>query len=151
MKVALISFLLLLIFQTSFAQKSEGQLNSTLTIGFLQGGGSLIGADLEIQVSDHFGIQGGAGIVGFGAGINYHFKPSIRSSFVSLQYWNQGIGSSFAQNVIGPNYVYRGKKWFTYQIGIGKTLSKGPAWPSGTVQTPIILMYSIGGYFSLKE
>ncbi|MFV0501953.1 MAG: hypothetical protein ACK5MH_10220 [Bacteroidales bacterium] len=43
-----------------------------ITIGFLQGGGSLIGADFEFLLTDRFGIQFGAGIVGFGGGINYH-------------------------------------------------------------------------------
>jgi len=118
----------------------------SITIGILQGGGSLIGADLEFLLTDRFGFQVGAGWVGFGGGLNYHFKPSIRSSFISLQYWNQGIGDSFAQNAIGPNFVYRGKKWFTAQIGLGVPLDKGPAMPDDFDQPPVILMYSIGAY-----
>lgn len=102
---------------------------SSITIGILQGGGSMVGADVEFLLTDRFGLQIGAGYVGFGGGLNYHFKPSIRSSFISLQYWNQGIGDSFSQNVIGPNFVYRGKKWFTAQIGLGVPLKKGPALP----------------------
>lgn len=66
-----------------------------ITLGILQGGGSLIGADFELLLTDQFGFQVGAGIVGFGGGLTYHFVPSIRSSFISLQYWNQGIGDSF--------------------------------------------------------
>ena len=118
----------------------------SITIGILQGGGSLIGADLEFLLTDRFGFQIGAGIVGFGGGLNYHFKPSIRSSFISLQYWNQGIGKSFAQNVIGLNFVFRGKKWFTAQIGLGVPLDRGPGLPDDFKQPPIMLMYSIGGY-----
>ncbi len=121
-----------------------------ITIGFFQGGGSLIGADFEFLLTDRFGIQLGAGIVGFGGGINYHLKPSIRSSFISLQYWNQGVGDAFAQNLIGPNFVYRGKRWFTFQIGLGATLSKGPALPDNYEQSPIMLMYSIGGYIPFR-
>lgn len=120
-----------------------------ITIGILQGGGSLIGADIEFLISDRFGIQIGAGLVGFGGGLNYHFKPSIRSSFISLQYWNQGIGNSFVQNAIGPNFVYRGKKWFTAQIGLGVPLDKGPAMPDNFEQAPVMLMYSIGAYLPL--
>lgn len=118
----------------------------SVTIGILQGGGSLIGADLEFLLFNQFGFQMGAGIVGFGGGLNYHFKPSIRSSFISLQYWHQGFGSSFAQSLIGPNFVYRSKKWFTFQIGLGAALEKGPALADDYVQPPVMLMYSIGAY-----
>jgi len=119
---------------------------NSITIGILQGGGSLIGADMEFLFTDRFGFQVGAGLVGYGGGLNYHFKPSIRSSFISLQYWNQGIGDSFAQNAIGPNFVFRGKKWFTFQIGLGVPLEKGPAMPADFEQPPVMLLYSIGGY-----
>lgn len=128
-------------------QKNE-QLDSTnsITIGVLQGGGSLIGVDLEFLISDQFGFQIGAGFFGFGAGLNYHFKPSIRSSFISFQYWNQGIGKLFAQNAIGPTYVYRSKKWFTFQIGFGVPMETGPALPEDYRQPQILLLYSIGAY-----
>jgi len=75
--------------------KEEVEKRKSITIGILQGGGSLVGFDLEFLLTDRFGFQVGAGFVGYGAGLNYHFKPSIRSSFISLQYWNQGIGRSF--------------------------------------------------------
>ena len=124
----------------------QTEKRNSITIGILQGGGSLIGADMEFLLTDRFGFQIGAGFVGFGGGLNYHFKPSIRSSFISLQYWNQGIGNSFAQNAIGPNFVYRGKKWFTAQIGLGVPLEKEPAMPDDFEQPSIMLMYSIGAY-----
>lgn len=124
----------------------QTEKRNSITIGILQGGGSLIGADMEFLLTDQFGFQIGAGLIGFGGGLNYHFKPSIRSSFISLQYWNQGIGDSFTQNIIGPSFVYRGKKWFTFQIGLGVPLEKGPAMPADFEQPPVMLMYSIGGY-----
>ncbi|MEA3443661.1 MAG: hypothetical protein U9R19_02920 [Bacteroidota bacterium] len=122
---------------------------SSITIGILQGGGALIGADFETLLSNRFGVQVGAGYIGFGAGLNYHFKPSIRSSFISFQYWHQGIGDSFAQSVVGPNFVFRGKKWFTFQIGLGVPLEKGPALPDDFEQPPVMLTYAIGAYFPL--
>ncbi len=127
-------------------QVNEIAKRNSLTIGILQGGGSLIGADFEFLLTKHFGFQVGAGFVGFGGGLNYHFKPSIRSSFISLQYWNQGIGKFFTQNIIGPNFVFRGKKWLTFQIGLGFPLEKGPAMPDDFYQPPIMLLYSIGAY-----
>ena len=125
----------------------ELEPRNCITVGILQGGGSLIGADMEFLLTDRFGAQIGAGLVGFGAGLNYHFKPSIRSSFVSLQYWNQGIGDSFVQNLIGPNFVYRSEKWFTFQVGFGLPLDVGPAAPENFVQPDVMLTYAIGAYF----
>ncbi len=121
---------------------------SCITVGILQGGGSLVGADLELLLSDHFGAQIGAGLVGFGAGLNYHFKPGIRSSLLSLQYWNQGIGDSFTQSLIGPSFVYRGRKWFTFQIGLGAVLDIGDHDLYEPGEEPdVLLTYAIGAYF----
>jgi hypothetical protein len=128
----------------------QKQYRNCFTIGLLQGGGSLLGADMEFLLTQQFGFQIGAGLVGFGGGLNYHFKPSIRSSFISFQYWNQGIGKSFAQNAIGPNFVYRGQKWFTFQLGLGATLDKGPAMPETFDQPPVMLLYSIGAYIPFQ-
>ncbi|MCA1751357.1 MAG: hypothetical protein LC670_06120 [Flavobacteriales bacterium] len=118
-----------------------------ITVGILQGGGSLIGADIEFLLTDRFGAQIGAGLVGFGAGLNYHLKPSIRSSFLSLQYWNQGIGNSFVQNLVGPSFVYRSEKWFTFQVGFGLPLEVGPAAPENYVQPDAMLTFAIGAFF----
>jgi len=152
MKKLIFATLLLSISLGLFSQVVENQgieKKSSLTIGFLQGGGSLVGADFETLLSDKFSMQIGAGFVGFGAGINYHFQPSISSSFISLQYWHQGFGTSYTQSLIGPNFVFRAKKWFTAQIGLGYVLGYGPAWPSTAATSPVILMYSIGVYFPL--
>jgi len=116
------------------------------TIGILQGGGSIIGADLEVLVSKRVGLQAGAGFVGFGAGLNIHLKPTINSSFLSLAYWHQGAGDSYTQSLLGPTFVYRAKKWFTAQLGLGFALEKGPNWPVDKTQPPVMLLYSIGVY-----
>jgi len=127
----------------------ESDKRSSLTIGILQGGGSLFGVDFELLLSKRIGFQVGGGIVGYGGGFNIHFKPTIRSSFLSIQYWHQGIGNSYSQSLAGPNFVFRGKKWFTFQIGAGTALGKGPAWPEDMEQPSVMLMYSIGGYIPL--
>jgi hypothetical protein len=116
------------------------------TIGILQGGGSLIGVDVEFYLGSRIGIQAGAGIIGFGGGINLHLKPRVKSSFVSLQYWHQGVNVTYTQSLVGPSFVFRGKKWLTAQLGLGFALEKGPAWPSSINQSPVMLMYAIGGY-----
>jgi len=141
----------ILITSAAFCQTdSTGQRKTAaLTVGILQGGGGLLGIDFEKIIYKRFSVQVGAGIVSYGAGINYHFKPTVRSSFISLQYWNQGIGASFTQNALGATYVFRGKKWFTFQIGAGHRLQKGPAYPENRSFPAFMLLYSIGAYFPL--
>jgi len=120
-----------------------------LTLGILQGGGGIVGADFEYLLTDKVGMQLGVGVISYGGGINYHFKPSIRSSYMSISYWNQGLGELFSQNMVGLSYVYRSKKWFTAQIGIAKTITEGPNYISVIPDAdfpPVVLVYSIGGY-----
>ncbi len=119
-----------------------------LTIGILNGGGGIIGADYEFLLGSRFGMQLGIGLVSFGGGFTYHFKPGIRTSAISLQYYHQGIGNSFVQNSLGPVFIYRSKKWFTAQLGWGVPLSRGPALPADYTQPPFMLLYSIGGYIT---
>jgi len=157
MKTILTTLLILATFQLAAqdyyeertAKLPSAEPTTCITVGILQGGGSLVGADLEVLLSDHFGAQIGGGLVGFGGGLNFHFKPGLRSSFLSVQYWNQGIGNSFTQNLIGPNFVYRSKKWFTFQIGFGAILDvneENNIYEEGRIPD-VILTYAIGAYF----
>ena len=151
---------LLIITTTLNAQSSEKENTkeadkNAVTIGVLQGGGSLIGVDYERLIAGPVGFQIGAGIIGLGTGINFHFRPTVRSSFVSLVLWNQGLfGERLTARVLGATYVYRGRKWFTAQIGAGYVLKRSESSEDylrsvfGTEPTSVILLYSIGGYFS---
>lgn len=139
-------FIAILSLTLSYHAACQDDSQTALSIGVLHGGGSLVGADLEILLTERIGVQIGGGIIGYGAGFNVHIKEGIRTSFVSFQYWHQGSGESFSQSVAGMNFVYRSKKWFTATIGLGKTLEKGPAWPESIEQPPIMLTYAIGAY-----
>jgi hypothetical protein len=121
-----------------------------VTIGILQGGGGLLGADFEFMVAPRLSLQAGAGITSFGAGINYHLKPQINSSMISLSYWHQGIGDSYTQSLLGPSFVFRARKIFTAQLGLGYLLEEGPAWPENTAHPSAMLLYSIGIYLPIK-
>ncbi len=152
MRKLIIGFFFLCISSGIFSQVIEnqsGEKTRSLTLGVLQGGGSLIGGDFETLMSKQTGLQFGLGLFGIGAGINYHFKPSIHSSFLSLQYWHQGFGPSYTQSILGPTFVYRAPRWFTAQIGLGYVLEHGPAWPSSMPNSNVILLYSIGAYFPI--
>lgn len=147
MRQLILLFLVSFCLSNVFSQEAiDQQKKLCATIGILQGGGSLIGADLEVMAFNRVGLQAGAGFVGFGAGLNIHLKPTIRSSFVSLAYWHQGVGYSYSQSLLGPSFVYRGKKWFTAQLGLGFALEQGPSWPKDKEQPPVMLIYSIGAY-----
>ncbi len=157
MKKVLILIFVSVVYLTINAQTEQPQQmnesgnegRASLSVGILNGGGGLVGADFEALLSNRVGLQLGAGLVSYSVGLNYHLKPGIRSSFLSLSYWHQGLGDNFAQSVFGPSYVFRGKKWFTAQIGLGYVLDRGPAFPATMEQTPVILTYSIGVYFVL--
>lgn len=136
-------------------QQTEERFDHALTVGLLQGGGSLIGVDFEQLIGDRIGVQAGAGLVGFGAGINFHSQATSNSSAVSLQFWNQGtIGDKLSQRVVGITYIHRATTTgFTAQIGLGSVIERGKILEDfyrdkGISDPPIIiLMYSIGWYF----
>jgi hypothetical protein len=129
------------------SQFDKNEPQNSITAGFLEGGGSLVGFDYEMMFTKSASLQLGAGIVGFGAGLNMHLKPTIRSTYISFQYWHQGYRESYTQSLVGPSLVFRAKKVFTCQIGFAYALEKGPAWPKKKTQPLVMLTYAIGAYF----
>lgn len=121
---------------------------AAINAGVLMGGGSLIGADFEYMPASKLGIQAGMGISSFGFGLNYHLKDRINSSFISVQYWNQGFGDSHYASYVGPMFVFRAKKIFQAGIGLAAILDKGPQFKGGT-DVNAALLYNIGIYFPL--
>jgi hypothetical protein len=99
------------------------------------GGGAGLGADVEyLFAKNRWGVQAGAGITSFGAGLSYHLKPRINAPFVSLQYWHQIGANKEATDILGAMYVYRYKKWLQAGIGLGTFLSEnGEQKPGGVL------------------
>jgi len=122
---------------------------AAMTFGILNGGGGLVGADLEFLVADRVGIQLGAGLVSYGVGINYHLGSGIRTSMINFGLWHQGVGQTHTQTLVGQTYIYRARKLFTSQIGLGFLVKEGPAWPADKTHSPVMLLYSIGFYLPL--
>lgn len=114
-----------------------------LTVGLLQGS-SLIGGDFEFALSDNIGGQIGAGFIGFDVALNIHFRPTIKSPCISIQYWNIGIGDMFQLGALSVGYVYRADELFTCQFGLGTTVVEGEA-----DAAPLLLTFSVGVYFPL--
>jgi hypothetical protein len=129
------------------------------TIGLLKGGGSLIGVDVEALLTDRIGLQAGLGLLGFGAGLNYHLSPRINSSFFQLTYWNQGLGDHHMQKLLGPSFVFRAKKILAAQLGLGYVLEMGPGMDNylrlnsmdRSEYPPVIITYSIGIFIPAKK
>jgi hypothetical protein len=130
---------------------AQDGLQKCLTIGVLQGGGGLVGADIEIMPIKHIGLQVGFGAGSAGAALNFHLKPNLESPFLSFILWNQGFGDQHLQRVAGVNLGYRGKEWFHVQAGAGLPLTYGPGFEEDHIQPPVIFMFSIGAYFSFYK
>jgi hypothetical protein len=136
--------------QVEFKPVSAGREERTsINFGLMMGGG-LIGGDLEFLLGKRIGLQVGAGLFGMDASFNYHFKPYINSSFVSLQYMQVGFGESNVAATFGPMFNFRAKKIFQAGIGWGAVVSKGPLWAEAYKQeVSMLLNFNVGLYFPL--
>lgn len=132
------------------------------TVGLFAGGSTLVGMEYEYYIDKGWGVQAGVGVMGASAGVNYHFFSSIRSSYVSLQYWYTGfIGSrslyplnktwawGYRTMMVGPSVTYRHKSWFTGTFGIGYIVDRGVAYKA-PLNIPVGFKLSLGAYFTVK-
>ena len=129
--------------------------DNAIILGFLQGGGSLVGVDYERIVIGNLGFQIGAGLVGVGVALNYHFEPTVNSSAFSLFYMSQGMPFNLVSDqVTGVTFVFRGWNWLNAQIGLGymtwmgDTMKAIMTLSTGAEPPKLMLIYSIGAYFS---
>ena len=149
MKKYLLIALLAVFSVQAMAQREPSTKKCAISAGVLQGGGGLVGADFEYMFSNHFSAQAGFGFLSFGAAVNYHFKPFINSSMISMVYWHQGFGNSHTVGWVGPVYTFRAPKVFQFQIGMGYKANYGSAATSEMRKLPVGLLYSIGVFFPL--
>jgi len=120
-----------------------------IEVGFLNGGGGLVGVDFEYLFVDHLSVQAGIGAISFGGAINYHFKPYINSSMISLVYMHQGVGDSYTASWLGPMYTFRAPKVFQVSGGLGLKVGDGPAATSTSLKSSASLLFTIGVYFPI--
>jgi len=145
----LILFAISIVFSINmFAQTDK---TTAASVGVMMGGGSLIGVDVEYVIpKSSLGLQVGAGIFSVGAAINYHLKPDIRSSMISLQYYRQGFGDNYYASWLGPMFIFRAKKIFQAGLGIGALIDKGDKWYTLTEayqNSSGSLLFQLGVYF----
>ncbi len=138
--------------QTVVKQK-KGRVPSekkcAIEVGFLNGGGGLVGVDFEYLIVSHLSVQGGVGLTSFGGAINYHFKPFINSSMISLVYMHQGVGNSYTASWLGPMYTFRAPKIFQVSGGLGLKVGDGPAATTESKKSSASLLFTIGVYFPI--
>jgi len=140
----------------------EDEKTTAANLGIGMGGGGAVGADCEFLVSDRFALQCGLGInlvkleePTMEVGINYHLKPLINSSFVSLQYAQQGFKNDKIVSLLGPMFVYRTKRpGVGIQVGafVGMIVSKGPLYFEKGLdknKLPALLLFNIGVYLPM--
>ena len=149
MKKFLLLFFAALISVQVMAQRVPSEKKTTISAGVLMGGAGIVGANFEYMPAKHFSFDIEAGLISFGAGLNYHFKPFINSSMLSVVYWHQGIGNSYVQSMAGPVFTYRAPKIFQCQLGFGFKIGNGPAASQELINTDFMLLYRIGVYFPL--
>lgn len=125
----------------------EGTEQTVIMIGYGNGGGSILGADIETLVSPHIGVQAGAGFLGFNAGVNYHFKPKIHAPYISLQYWYNGISNAYAYQSIGPFIGLRFLKFVNLTAGYSYLLDTGPNAINKIEDSKFVFSYTVGVYF----
>ena len=115
----------------------------------LPSGGGLVGVDFEYLIVSHLSVQGGVGLTSFGGAINYHFKPFINSSMISLVYMHQGVGNSYTASWLGPMYTFRAPKIFQVSGGLGLKVGDGPAATTDILKSSASLLFTIGVYFPI--
>lgn len=132
----------------------KANAKTCISFGAGFGGSTYAGFDLEYMLTKKIGIEAGAGYLGLDAGINYHFFPTVRSSYVSLRYWCKGLGGDselgYQRSMAGPAITYRGKKWLTFQFGAGYVFDKGPAMPIKSREFDVAMTAALGIYLPIK-
>jgi hypothetical protein len=136
-------FLLLLL---SLPVLAHGQPDSAKAPDFAVSGelsisGPFLGANVECLFYERWSAQVSFGLVGASAGLCYHLKPRINSSFVALQY--SLFGGDNKYSLLGGMYVYRYKKWFQAGVGLGTLLFDSEDQKRGTLMP----MLNAGVYF----
>ena len=154
MKKALILLTLLFSITAIAADNKYDDATYTNTIGFLQGGGGLIGIDHEQLISDRWGVSVGIGLLSYGAAIHYHTEPSLVSNSIALTLWNQGFSKSNSARYLGLVYVFRSKtSGWSGQLGMGSVLHVSQNIKSefessyGTTIPSVVALYSFGYMF----
>ncbi|MFY0598062.1 MAG: hypothetical protein JXR03_00225 [Cyclobacteriaceae bacterium] len=124
-----------------------------VTMGLFQGGGSIVGADIDLLLGKRFGIQAGGGYLGLGGGFLYHVgKPyKINTSAFAFTAWQFGAGSKFSGAYAGPSFIFRAFNFLSIQGGGGIRIARNNETYSRPKATPYSLRFAIGFFLYKNE
>jgi len=124
---------------------------SAFNVGYMMGGGNVVGFDFEVLLGKRLGFQAGTGVAAgsYGFGLNYHLKERINSSFLSLVYWQQGVFDNHFASYVGPFFTLRLKRLLQAGVGLGYVVDKGPAiYGTKYENMNVAILFNVGIYFS---
>lgn len=119
---------------------------SSISAGIGIGGNSAFGAELQTLFLPRWSVQLGAGINGFSGGFNYHIYPTVSSSYISFQAWQQGFATKYKAAYAGPMFVYRAERWLQAGLGVGYQIHKNP---EIEFNSKYMMMFNLGIYLPM--
>jgi len=97
-----------------------------IAAGYQIGGRSYVGFEYEFRFSKYIGLNVGAGIVGYTAGLKFHSCPCRTGPFLNVSFKDGGFGNIGTMNAeIGGILFFLDKKekiGLLGQIGVGKII-----------------------------
>lgn len=101
-----------------------------VAVGYQIGGLTYAGIEYELRLDEYLGVNIGAGIKGYTAGLKIHTNPRRNSPFVHVNYKDRGFGSlGIGALELGGKVPFSRKENFGFhgQLGLGKVLTGYPS------------------------
>lgn len=139
-----------------FSVAAIGQINpgiyernekTVIVLGYGSGGGSIVGADIETLLTGRLGFMAGAGFIGANVGFNFHLKPKIRSPYLSVQLWQNGLSYAHIYTSVGPYLGVRLFNFLNVEAGVGYILATGDNATQAVLDSDIALGLKVGAFF----
>lgn len=83
---------ILIVLSLLFSLPIADSEDNNVALGYQIGGNTLVGFDYELRVSDLVGIHAGAGYIGAGGGVRFHFDDEVHASYFDINYKDCGLG-----------------------------------------------------------
>lgn len=101
-----------------------------IAVGYQIGGLTYAGIEYELRLDEYLGVNIGAGIKGYTAGLKIHTSPRRNSPFLHINYKDRGFGSlGIGALELGGKVPFSRRENFGFhgQLGLGKVLTGYPS------------------------